>query len=72
MVMMVMRQAPSICEWSAIGRRVAMVIRVMTDVHDVLTFFMVCTVHTRCRPSSLQRHEHDQENEQPATHYLRF
>lgn len=69
MVVMVVRLIPRVCESAVVGLRIVMVIRVMPDVHDIRTFFMVCAVHSRCRPGGLQRHEHDEEDKQAATHY---
>lgn len=53
MVVMVVRLITGVRESAVIGLRIVMVIRVMTDVHDIRTFLMVCAVHTCCRPGGL-------------------
>lgn len=73
-MVMAMRLTPGGREWIAISIsiRISMTIRVMPKVHRSRTIFMVGAVHTRGRPRGLQRHEHDQENEQPAMHSFGF
>lgn len=53
-------------------RQVVMPIVVVAPMRGVLSLIMMCAVRAGCRPGGLQRHEHEETEEEPAAHGGRF